>query len=91
MAIADDFAVPAGQYPPFAVVTEDDHRAWIIVTTALGLACALVFAGIRTFVRCAFTDGFGLDDAMVYASTVSTYTSLTGHDSFECRARVRGY
>ena len=77
MASSDDFSVPAGQYPPFAVVTEDDHRAWIIITTALGLACALVFVGIRTFVRCAFTDGFGIDDAMVAASTVSLSCPLT--------------
>lgn len=67
-----DFSTPEGQYPPFAVITDDDHRGWIIIATSLGLACASLFAGIRVFVRCTFSEGFGVDDASLGAATVLT-------------------
>lgn len=67
-----NFATPDGQYPPLAVITDDDHRAWIIIATALGLAIVLLFAAIRAFVRFTFSDGFGIDDAFIGASTSLT-------------------
>jgi len=62
--------VPEGQYPPFAVVTPDDHAAWILIATALGLACFLFFGTIRAIVRSTLGHGFGIDDYMLYAATV---------------------
>ena len=65
------FPVPPGQHPPFAVVTDTDHTAWILVATAVGLSCVFLFSGIRIFVRSTISPGFDLDDASLAASTVS--------------------
>ena len=62
--------VPAGQYPPLAVVTPDDHEAWIVIATALGLAISLFFATIRVIVRSTLGHGFGVDDLVLGAATV---------------------
>ena len=61
--------VPEGQSAPFAVVTPDDHAAWILIATALGLAWYLFFAGIRFLVRATISHGFGADDYVLYAAT----------------------
>lgn len=57
------------QNPPFAVVSETDHAAWVIITTAIGIPIVLVFGLIRFVVRRGVA--FGLDDGFVAASTVS--------------------
>lgn len=62
--------VPEGQYPPFAVVTPDDHSAWIIIAAALGLTSSLVFGAIRVFVRQTISPQYGLDDISLAASTI---------------------
>lgn len=64
-------SVPPGQYPPFAVVTDTDHTAWVIISTALGLAYTLLFGAIRIFSRYTTTRNFGLDDFLLAAATVS--------------------
>jgi hypothetical protein len=68
--------VPHGQSPPFAVVTPTDHSAWIIITTAFGLACLLLFTLIRTFVRLTIAPPFGLDDAFLGSATVGRPLAL---------------
>jgi len=67
---ASAFPVPSGQYPPFAVVTETDHTAWIIIATALGLSCILIFSVIKIFIRWTITHTVGADEAFLAASTV---------------------
>lgn len=67
----DGFIIPPGYSPPFAIVTDSDHTAWILIATALGLACSLLFGGIRTFVRCTICPGVGWDDVLLASATVS--------------------
>lgn len=62
--------VPSGQYPPFAVVTETDHTAWIIIATALCLSFILLFSAIKIFIRFTVTPTLGLDESFLAASTV---------------------
>ncbi len=71
MSISGSFIVPPGQSPPFTVVTDTDHEAWIVVATAFGLCCSLLFGGIRIFVRLTIARGVGLDDALLGVATVS--------------------
>lgn len=63
--------VPPGQYPPFAAVTATDHRAWIIIAAALGLALTLLSTVIRVFIRLTISRGWGSDDVLLAASSVS--------------------
>ncbi|OAP62850.1 hypothetical protein AYL99_02077 [Fonsecaea erecta] len=70
MSSQSSIDVPAGQSPPFAAVTPDDHEAYILISTAFGLACFLFFAGIRTVVRTTISHGIGFDDYLFYAATV---------------------
>ncbi len=69
MSSQTEFHVPPGQYPPFAVVTPNDHTAWILIVTALGVACFLFFGSVRALVRFSFGHGFGLDDYILYSAT----------------------
>lgn len=63
--------VPPGQSAPFATITSTDHRAWIIISSALGLCTSLLFAAIRVFMRSATKNGYGADDYILAAATVS--------------------
>ena len=66
----DGTTVPPGQSPPFARVTPDDHTAWIVIATALGMACFLFFGGVRVLVRWTISHGFGPDDYVLCAATI---------------------
>ncbi|TEY61421.1 hypothetical protein BOTCAL_0169g00260 [Botryotinia calthae] len=62
--------VPPGQSAPFAVVTSTDHSAWVIIATALGLSCVLVFIGIKAFARSSLGKGISYDELCLVASTL---------------------
>ncbi len=64
------FIVPDGHAPPFASVTPTDHSAWIIIGTAFGLSCVLLFSVIRICARTSNAPRFALDDAFLASATV---------------------
>ncbi|KAH9845567.1 hypothetical protein Tdes44962_MAKER06477 [Teratosphaeria destructans] len=59
------FKVPEGYYPPFTVITDEDHTGWIVIATALGLCMVLLSTIIRITVRSSFKQRYGLDDALI--------------------------
>lgn len=61
--------VPEGQYPPFTIVTPDNHTAWIVIAAALGLICSTFFGGLRVLVRVTISREFGLDDFALFGAT----------------------
>lgn len=61
--------IPDGQAPPFSVVTPTDHSAWIIIATAFGLFCVLLFSIIRVALRSTVASR-SLDDAFLASATV---------------------
>ena len=67
--------IPPGQHAPFAVVSEKDHTAWIILAITVGLSCVLIFGVVRIVVRRTISPGARLDDAFLAASTVSSAKS----------------
>jgi hypothetical protein len=71
------FAVPLGQYPPFAVVTETDHSAWVIIATTLCLSCILLFGIINIFIRRRTSVRIGLDEVCLVSSTVRIHAIST--------------
>ena len=73
--------VPSGQYPPFAVVTETDHTAWIIIATALCLSFILLFSAIKIFIRFTATPALGLDESFLAASTVRNISTILATQS----------
>lgn len=70
MSTQTGLIVPEGYSPPFATITPDDHTAWILIATALSLACYLFFGGIRVLVRVTISHGFDVDDYVLCAATV---------------------
>lgn len=62
--------VPEGQYPPFYIVTPDDHAAWIVIAAATGMCCSLFFGLIRFGVRKFVAPKFGLDDFTLGGATL---------------------
>jgi len=73
--------IPPGQSAPFATVTPTDHRAWIIISTALGLSMSLLFAAIRVFIRSATKHGYGKDDYALAVATVWYYDFKVCHNT----------
>lgn len=71
LGASSQFIIPDGYSPPFAIVSDTDHTAWIIIATALGLALVLQFGAIRVVVRGSICPGIGLDDFFLAAATVS--------------------
>lgn len=45
------FKIPPGQHPPFATVTDTDHKAYIFISAIVGLLYSVVFVGFRIFLR----------------------------------------
>ncbi|KAJ5645400.1 hypothetical protein N7507_011411 [Penicillium longicatenatum] len=62
--------VPPGQSPPFEVVDDFHHGAWIIITVALGLVVSLVCFLIRLYVRLMLMPPFARDDIVLLGATV---------------------
>lgn len=88
--------IPAGYSPPFSTVTDDNHAAWLIIATALGLACILIFVSARVVVRFSVSSSVGTDDWVLASAVVSrrvesfdhveTDIGTSGHDhSSVCR------
>lgn len=51
-------------------MTDDDHRAWIIITAAMGVSIMVVAFLARIFVRRFINMGWTLDDTMLAVATV---------------------
>ncbi|KAJ5136810.1 hypothetical protein N7448_005364 [Penicillium atrosanguineum] len=62
--------VPPGQSPPFEVVDEYHHGAWIIITAALGLVVSLACFLIRLYVRLMLIPPFARDDFVLLGATI---------------------
>lgn len=63
--------VPPGQSAPFARVTDTDHRAWILIASALGTALALSALVLRVIIRRFVIAGWSADDTTITISSVS--------------------
>ncbi|RMZ91502.1 hypothetical protein DV736_g1275, partial [Chaetothyriales sp. CBS 134916] len=61
--------IPEGYSPPFATLTTTDHTAWILIATALCMACFLFFCSIRVALRFTLSPGFEFDDYTCWAAT----------------------
>ncbi|KAL4947813.1 hypothetical protein BDW69DRAFT_189851 [Aspergillus filifer] len=61
--------VPPGYSPPFQVVDDNHHGAWVIITVAIGLVLSLVSFLIRLYVRLALHPPFGKDDYILLGAT----------------------
>ncbi|KAL4788297.1 hypothetical protein BJX76DRAFT_353325 [Aspergillus varians] len=62
--------VPPGQSPPFQVVDDLHHGAWVIITVALGLVLSIVSLLIRLYVRLALNPPLGKDDYVLLGATI---------------------
>lgn len=79
MSQSTELHVPDGYYPPFAVVTDTDHGAYIIIAVTLGTTLVLISSFIRAFIRISFAQRAGLDDAFLGAATVGDL-AISGDD-----------
>ncbi|KGO67828.1 hypothetical protein PITC_045040 [Penicillium italicum] len=61
--------VPPGQSPPFEVVDDLHHGAWLIITAAMGLVVSLVCFLIRVYVRLMLIPPFARDDWVLLGAT----------------------
>ncbi|KAL4979094.1 hypothetical protein BDW66DRAFT_157632 [Aspergillus desertorum] len=69
--------VPPGYSPPFQVVDDLHHGAWIIIVAALGLVLSLVSFLIRLYVRLALHPPLGKDDYVLLGATVIAVIQAT--------------
>ena len=68
--------VPPGQSPPFEVVDEFHHGAFIIITVALGLVVSSACLLIRVYVRLMLIPPFAHDDLVLLGATVSPQSTI---------------
>jgi hypothetical protein len=76
--------VPPGHSPPFEVVDELHHGAWLIITAALGLVISLVCFLIRLYVRLMLIPPFARDDWVLLGATVSFEGFGLYHGLMDC-------
>ncbi|KAJ5549845.1 hypothetical protein N7535_002212 [Penicillium sp. DV-2018c] len=69
--------VPPGQSPPFEVVDDLHHGAWVIITAALGLVVSLVCLLIRLYVRLMLIPPFARDDWILSGATAIAVVQST--------------
>ncbi|KAI9367355.1 hypothetical protein BJX61DRAFT_312157 [Aspergillus egyptiacus] len=69
--------VPPGYSPPFQVVDELHHGAWVIIIAALGLVLSLVSFLIRLYVRLVLHPPFGKDDYVLLGATIIAVVQAT--------------
>ena len=62
--------IPSGQAAPFAVLTDSDHGALILVSASMGIAMTLLASAIRIFIRHSVNSDWGVDDAVLAIATV---------------------
>ncbi|KAB8072948.1 hypothetical protein BDV29DRAFT_202039 [Aspergillus leporis] len=62
--------VPSGYAPPFQVVDDQHHGAWIIIVGALGLVVSLVSFLIRLYVRLVLSPPLAYDDFVLLGATI---------------------
>lgn len=60
-----------GAHAPFAIVSEDDHRAYILVAAAMCMAVTALGLLTRALLRTFVNRGWGLDDTVLAVCTVS--------------------
>lgn len=81
-------AVPSllpGQSQPLMVISSTDKGGIILITTALGLAFALVSLFIRAYVRYGFSPGrFAWDDGFILAAVVSFFHAVSNSHQLTC-------
>jgi hypothetical protein len=70
MSQSTELHVPDGYYPPYAVVTDTDKGAWIVIAVALGITFVILSSLIRIFLRMSFVQRPGLDDTFIAVATV---------------------
>ena len=73
-----EFKIPTGYSAPFAVVTDSDHTAWLLIATALGL-CLILLEQDHTY---SWVPSTGAAAAMVLCQdrltvTASVWTAMT--------------
>ncbi|CBF86070.1 uncharacterized protein ANIA_02044 [Aspergillus nidulans FGSC A4] len=69
--------VPPGYSPPFQVVDDLHHGAWVIIVVALGLVLSLVSFLIRLYVRLALHPPLGKDDYVLLGATIIAVVQAT--------------
>ena len=62
-------------HAPLLEITPTDHRAWIAIAVALGLASTLTTLVLRGFIRAVINPPFGTDDISFGAAIVSQSTN----------------
>jgi hypothetical protein len=72
--------VPSGYAPPFQVVDDQHHGAWIIIVGALGLVVSLVSFLIRLYVRLVLSPPLAYDDFVLLGATVSCCPSIVSDE-----------
>jgi hypothetical protein len=66
-----DTNLQPGAHAPFAIVSEDDHRAYILIAAAMGMAVTGLGLLTRVLLRRFVNRGWGRDDTVLAVCTVS--------------------
>lgn len=59
-----------GTYPPFGVITDDDHGSYVIVGTWIFACISVLFVVVRVVLRTWTSRNFGWDNGLIVVALV---------------------
>jgi len=74
--MASDPPVRGGTYPPYGVITNDDHGSYVIIATWIFACVSVLFVLVRVVLRTWTARRFGLDNAFIVAALVCFYAAV---------------
>lgn len=69
MAAPSSTPTPSDHNAPLAVVSDNDHGAWVVMCNAFGLTVVLITLIIRVYIRIRVSPPFGKDDYILAGAT----------------------
>ena len=76
MASPTSSALPSSFHAPIAVVTANDHSAWVLICNAFGLAVILSTLLVRVYIRVRVSPPFSTDDFALIGGTALAIIQL---------------
>lgn len=74
-----EFPINGGTYPPYGVVTDDNHGSYVVIATWIFACISVLFVAVRVVLRTWTSRRFGSDNGLIVAALVreqlSSYNS----------------
>ncbi|KAI1335307.1 hypothetical protein F5Y15DRAFT_419973 [Xylariaceae sp. FL0016] len=60
-----EFPINGGSYPPYGVITDDDHGSFVVIAAWIFASISVLFAAVRILLRSWTSQNFGWDNILI--------------------------